>query len=269
MKPGPVEPMISDLYFYPIKSFRGFKVAEFRLDARGPQFDRRWTLVDEAAKFLTLRQMPQIARIGLRFDGDTGLELSTPSTEPIDFGLNEVEGPEAQVMVWKDSVPAREVSAEVSEWLSGVLAKKVRLMRLSDQAVRPFSDKLPERSIGFADKQPLLVIGRESLRELERKAGITIAMSRFRPNIVIDNIAAHAEDTWQGFTADGVKFEAVKPCTRCKITQVHPLTGEVSAEPLQTLTTYRKQDNGKINFGFYFAHTKEGRLKVGAKIVPV
>lgn len=262
------EPVISELNFYPIKSFRGFNVGEMRLDPRGPMFDRRWMLVDEAGKFLTMRQLPKLARIGLRFDGDTGLELSSSGTEPIDFGLNEFEGPELEVTVWKDNVPAHEVSGEVSEWLTGILSSKVRLVRMSDRAERGFSEKMPGRTVGFSDGSPLLVIGRESLRDLERRIGTTMSMSRFRPNIVIENIPAYAEDNWSGFTVDGVQMTAIKPCTRCKITNVHPLTGEIGVEPLKTLETYRKQESGKVTFGQYFAHVKEGKLKVGSKVTP-
>ena len=49
-----------------------------------------------------------------------------------------------------------------------------------------------------------------------------------------------------------MEFKALKPCTRCKITTVHPLTGEVGDEPLKTLATYRRQERG-IMFGYYYA----------------
>lgn len=267
MKPL-IEPVVSELYFYPIKSFRGFKVQELQLDSRGALYDRQWMLVDEAGKFLTQRQMPQLAKIGVRFDGDTGLELSAAEHGEIDFGLNEHEGETLPVVVWKSTVPAFEVSGEVSEWLSGVLSKKVRLVRISDDAKREFSDRFPDRSVRFHDAQPLLVISKAAVQELERKSGVTLSVSRFRPNIIVDHVPAHAEDGWASFKADGIEFSAIKACARCKITTVHPLTGEVGEEPLKTLSTYRRQEDGKVTFGYYYAHVKPGRIKTGARVSP-
>ncbi|MGE0528499.1 MAG: MOSC domain-containing protein [Bdellovibrionales bacterium] len=264
--------IIRDLYFYPIKSFRGFRTAELELTPNGAKWDRQWMLVDENQSFLTQRQIPGLARIGVRFEDDVALELSTPEQGVIDFGLEEQEGEALSVTVWKTQVPAFEVSSEVSQWLSDVLSRKVKLVRFSDDAYRPFpggpteaAPDVPRRGVRFMDQQPLLVISTASLKELEARASVSLSMSRFRPNVVIDQVPAHAEDTWPEFSVGSIRFQAIKPCSRCKITTVHPLTGEVSEEPLKTLATYRKQEKG-VMFGYYYAHLNEGRLKVGAPL---
>lgn len=256
---------VSELYFYPIKSFRGLRTGELRLEKSGPQWDRQWMLVDDKNGFLTQRQMPELARIGLLMD-DASIELSLQGHDSIDFGLEEKTGDAFAVKVWADEVPAYEVSPEVSEWLSAVLKKKVKLVRMSDAAQRA-SKVRPESRLRFVDQQPLLVISRGSLEQLELKAGVRLAMSRFRPNIVINHAAAHEEDHWSGFKIGNIEFQALKPCTRCKITTVHPLTGEVGEEPLKTLATYRRIEKG-IAFGYYYAHLQEGLIKLGAPVSP-
>ena len=259
--------VIKDLYFYPIKSFRGLRTAELTFDREGPLLDRQWMLVDDKNRFLTMRQMPLLTKIGLRIVDDAAIELSTPELGVVDFGLEERESAEFKVTVWKDEVPAFEVSSEISEWLSEVTGQKVRLVRLSENAKRGFSAEYPERYVRFTDAMPLQVISHAALRQLELKAGVTLAMVRFRPNIVIDEVEAHAEDSWPSFTVGKMNFAAMKPCTRCKITTVHPLTGEVGEEPLKTLETYRRIEKG-IAFGYYFAHMNEGKIRVGDQVVP-
>lgn len=254
--------IIKELYFYPIKSFRGLRTRELVLDADGPRLDRQWMLVDEAGRFITQRQMPLLARIGLRLVDGVAIELSSQGLEPVDFGLEEVEGPEQPVTVWKDTVPAFEVSREISAWLSEVTAQKVRLMRLSATARRGFSPDFADRHVRFVDQMPLLVISSASLKGLEQKAGVTLSMARFRPNLVVDGVEEHAEDNWGQFRAGRVEFQALKPCTRCKITTVHPLTGEVGEEPLKTLAAYRRIEKG-IAFGYYYAHRAPGTLRAG------
>jgi uncharacterized protein YcbX len=251
---------IKDLYFYPIKSFRGLRVNEMQLEKQGPRYDREWMLVDEKGKFITQRTMPILAKIGVRMD-EAGLELSAQGLGGVDFGLEEYEPNEIQVTVWKDTVPALEVSSEVSEWLSEFTGQKVKLVRFSPQAKRQVG-LLPEREIRFADACPLLVISVASLKDLEKRTGVTLSMSRFRPSVVVDQVPAYAEDLWSGFETSSIQFKALKPCSRCKITCTHPLTGEVGQEPLHTLSTYRRQEKG-VMFGYYYAHLSEGAIRVG------
>jgi uncharacterized protein YcbX len=186
-----------------------------------------------------------------------------PGFDSIDFGLEEQESEKLTVKIWKTEVPAYQVSEEVSDWLSGVLDKKVKLVRLGFEAGRRFSPEFEDREVRFVDSQPLLVLSLASQKLLEQKAGVSLSMARFRPNIVIDGVEAHAEDQWaNGFSVGSIQFKPMKPCARCTITSVHPLTGEVGEEPLKTLATYRKQDDGTM-FGYYYAHLGEGRIAVG------
>ena len=79
-------------------------------------------------------------------------------------------------------------------------------------------------------------------------------MSRFRPNIVIDDTAGpFDEDHWKairiGRGADAVVLHLAKGCPRCVQACTDQATGARGAEPLATLAEYRAR-NGT---GGYFA----------------
>jgi uncharacterized protein YcbX len=259
------EARIEQLYFYPIKSFRGVRTSVLTMDQLGPLWDRQWLLVDENGRFLTQRQLPELAKIELNFDPDSCLELAAADAGSIDFGLNEHMGDLLKVVVWKAEMLAQEVSGEVSEWLSQVLQRKVRLVRMAEGNARTFKPEFPERHVRFVDGKPLLVISAASVADLERRVGHPLSVLRFRPNVVVSGVGAYAEDSWPEFTVGKVRFQAVEPCTRCKITTVHPLTGQVGDEPLKTLATYRRLERG-IAFGHYYAHLTEGTIKIGERV---
>ena len=89
-------------------------------------------------------------------------------------------------------------------------------------------------------------------------------MLRFRPNLVIEDCDAHAEDGWQRIRIGHIEFHVAKPCSRCVIPTIDLETGTKSenTEPLRTLAGYRRKD-GKIYFGQNLVHQNRGTLSVG------
>ncbi|MEY3780285.1 MAG: hypothetical protein RLZZ510_268, partial [Bacteroidota bacterium] len=53
-----------------------------------------------------------------------------------------------------------------------------------------------------------------------------------------------------------------KPCSRCILTTIDPLTLERGDEPLRALSTYRKENN-KILFGANALCLKPGKIGIG------
>jgi uncharacterized protein YcbX len=94
--------------------------------------------------------------------------------------------------------------------------------------------------------------------ELERP----VPMDRFRPNIVVDGCAPHAEDGWESMTIGDVVFTVVKPCARCVITTTYQRTGQRTPEPLRALATYRSR-KGAVLFGQNLVHSGRGEIRVG------
>ena len=121
--------------------------------------------------------------------------------------------------------------------------------------------------VAFADGYPLLLIGQASLDDISHKVGRPLDMLRFRPNLVIEGSEAFAEDGWKRIRIGDVEFRLVKSCSRCILTTVDPQTGvrDELREPLATLMTYRKQENGTM-FGQNLVNDGNGVLEVGMPV---
>ena len=64
-------------------------------------------------------------------------------------------------------------------------------------------------------------------------------MERFRPNVVLEELPAWAEDRIDTLTIGEVTLRLVKPCTRCTIPSIDQQTGEASTDPLPVLRQFR------------------------------
>jgi uncharacterized protein YcbX len=119
--------------------------------------------------------------------------------------------------------------------------------------------------VSLADGYPFLIIGEESLHNLNARLEEKIEMRRFRPNFVFKGGKAFNEDTWSNFTIGNISFIGVKPCARCQLTTVDPDTGKKGVEPIKTLATFRASNN-KILFGQNLVALTEGEIKVGDEL---
>ena len=99
-------------------------------------------------------------------------------------------------------------------------------------------------------------------------------MSRFRPNIVLEELEAHTEDHLGELiihTSYGqAQLHLVKPCPRCAIPDINPHTAISSPEVNDTLRGYRTlaRVDGAICFGMNsIVHTGVGQiLAVGQQV---
>ena len=66
-------------------------------------------------------------------------------------------------------------------------------------------------------------------------------------------------------TIDDVEFRVAKPCDRCVMTTVDPVTLASGKEPLRTLARYRRWD-GKTWFGAYLIPDGSGHISVGGAL---
>lgn len=265
---------IAGLFIYPVKGCAGIPLATARLTARGLEHDRRWMIVDPGGRFRTQREMPQLATIRPELAGDM-LRLTLGDGTPLLVPLAE-EGQPVEVRVWRDQVSARSVAPEVDDALSAWLGRPMRLVRFPEQSVRPCDPAYaPTGShTGFADGFPLLVTSEASLAVLNdalaEDGSPPVPMGRFRPNIVLADIPAGAEDRHAAIEfAHGLGLDLVKRCDRCVVTTIDQASGErTGAEPLATLKRIRRNpDTRGAWFGQNavprFGPQQEPQLKVG------
>jgi uncharacterized protein len=260
---------LSALHLYPLKSAAGLAVETLDILPRGPRHDRRWLVVDTEGRFVTARQISRMVLIRAETMGE-GLRLSAPGLPDLDVAPPLPGASRLRVSIWKDMVDASVADPAADAWLSAFLRQPVRLVYMDDGARRAVDPAYarPGDEVSFADGYPLLVISQTALDGLNARlaeAGLaSVAMAQFRPNLVIADAAAHAEDDWKGVRIGEVAFDAVKCCTRCVFTTVDPVGGmrRDDDEPLNTLKQYRRTPNG-ITFGMNLIPRGIGTLRVG------
>ena len=254
---------VSALFIYPIKACRGIEVQAFRLDALGPQLDRRFMLVDEQGTFISQRQEPRLSQVVPSLS-PTALLVKAPgmSTLKLPLSLRD-DGRVTEIKVWKHTGPAIEADVTVHDWFSDWLQRPVRLVYMPYAQLRRVDPQhAPEEAYtSFTDGYPELLVSQASVDDLGRRAQMQLSLERFRPNIVVSGCEAYAEDSWKKIRIGEVPFDVVKPCSRCVVTTIEPATSEAGKEPLATLASYRKVD-GKAVFGQNCVHRDLGTIRV-------
>ena len=259
---------IHQLWIYPVKSCAGIALPEAELTPTGLRWDRHWMVVDSEGEFVTQRELPRMALIQpKRVEG--GFELQAPGMAPLLLRAD-ATGPEVRVRVWDDGVNALDMGEAAALWFSEFLSEgapedlqRLRLVRFDPAVQRPCNPKWTGGRTAwtqFADGFGLLVASTASLDELNQrldKAGhAPVAMNRFRPNVVLSGMeGAHDEDRigpWRVETEGGAAvFDNVKPCARCPIPNIDPVTALSTPAVGDTLQAYRQDRrlNGAITFG--------------------
>ncbi|MDO9259716.1 MAG: MOSC N-terminal beta barrel domain-containing protein [Polaromonas sp.] len=263
---GDVGAVIAGLWVYPVKSCAGVQVQEAILTETGLEFDRAWMVVDAQGAFLTQRELPRMALIQPQLKTHD-MVLRAPGMLALHIALDQVQEP-VHVTIWDDEVKAYDMGPIAAQWFSDFLGVKARLVRFDPEEKRASSQQWTgdvEALNQFSDGYPLLVLSEASLAGLNEKlqaAGATaVGMARFRPNIVLgdlsgDNgLAPHDEDRLellQIATERGVvQLKPVKPCPRCPIPNIDPVTALSSPEVGDALQTYRQDPRlkGAVSFG--------------------
>jgi uncharacterized protein len=283
-----IQAHIAGLYIYPIKSCAGIALDEALLTETGFDLDRAWMVVDAGGMFVTQRELPRMALIQPTLRSDD-LVLRAPGMLALHLRIDVVEAV-AQVQVWGDKVQAYDMGDVAAQWFSDFLApqrppgappRPYRLVRFDPEQRRLASMTWTagvEAPNQFADGFPLLVTSTASLEGLNRRLrsqGLAdVGMDRFRPNIVLSGLDEHDEDRvdqMQIATQSGtVVLKPVKPCARCPIPNIDPLTATSDPAVGDTLQSYRVDPrvNGGITFGMN-AITIEGvdqTLRVGQPV---
>jgi uncharacterized protein YcbX len=122
-----------------------------------------------------------------------------------------------------------------------------------------------DESVSFADGMPYLILGQESLDDLNSRLEKPVPMDRFRPNIVFSGGQPYVEDSWKKIRIGAVRFQVVKPCARCVLTTIDQETGLQGKEPLKTLAGYRTLGN-KVYFAQNMVALETGTIRIGDQI---
>lgn len=256
---------VSQLYLYPLKSARGYSVPQYSLDARGPRWDRRWMLVDEAGQFLTQRQHAVMTQLVSHIE-DNELQISAPGMPDliVPFFYWDMIKSTQPVTVWSDTVPAKIAEGHVNAWFSQVLKQPCRLAYMPEETKRLVDPAYAKKGeiASFSDGFPLLLATEASLQQFNQWLGSDIDIMRFRPNVVITGNTAFAEDEWRRIGIGTLEFHVAKPCSRCAIPTLDPITGERNTAVFATLKKHRSRE-GEVFFGQNLIASGKGEINVG------
>ncbi|WP_421439638.1 MOSC domain-containing protein [Agrobacterium tumefaciens] len=249
---------LHSLFIHPLKSGTPQSVETLNVFHDGIELDRRLMVVDENYRFLTAREMPELFAVRcVLVEG--GYVFLAPGMSPIEIGRTAVE--DTTATVWQDMVKARSFGHAIDGWLSNYLKREAHLVSMTKETHRPLR-MTPGRSYTFADTGPVLLTSQASLGELNERLDKPITMQQFRPNIVVQTTIAWEEDHWDRIRIGEVEFDVGAACDRCAMITIDPETRQRSptAEPLKTLSTYRKVENNHVYFGLYLVPRNTGRV---------
>jgi len=257
---------LSEIYVYPIKSLPGIRLNKAKCLTKGLEYDRRWMLVDDKNKFISLRHERKLLNFTIELNG-LGFHVSS-SVQKSSIQLPHVleKGDERKVKIWNDEVVGLEGNLGWSDWFSEALGRPVSLIYFPEENDRKIKKQwqVNDESVSLADGYPYLIVGQASLNSLNQKLSEPIGVERFRPNFVFKGESPGAEFLWKKFKIGDLNFMGLKPCERCIVTTINTETGAADKEPLKTLA--KEKINEKIVFGQHTIALEDGLVKVGDEI---
>lgn len=257
---------ISELYIYPIKSLAGIAVTEALVTKTGFEHDRRWMLVDENGRFISQREVPEMALLQVSVQ-DNGL-LATHKTKGNRIFIPfQSTGRQVKVTIWDDTCSAEYVNRGTDKWFTAMLGINCRLVYMPDETKRIVDQRYaPGNAVtSFSDAYPFMIIGQASLDDLNSRLDQALPTNRFRPNIVFTGGQPFEEDRMGHFTVGDIDFYGVKLCARCNIITIDQDNAQSGKEPAKTLAGYRKKNN-KILFGQNLVHQGAGIISIGDRM---
>ena len=257
-------PYISQLFYFPVKSLKGSKLDVMSIDEFGPQWDRRFMLVDKTGRFVTQRQLPKMGQISASINENTLVFTFDEQHRLVNLkDLNAIDQ-YMDVKVWGDEVRARLINGEINAWLSEILNREVLLCYMGDDTHRQVDLEFAQKGdrASFSDGFPFLIISEASVEFLANELGRKLALERFRPNIIVGGCDAFSEDQWKKIKINGVEFDIVKPCSRCVIPTLDLATSAKQPDVMQVMLKHRKQGKN-VMMGQNAIHRGLGEINVG------
>jgi uncharacterized protein len=220
---------VAGIWRYPVKSMAAEQLDGAEVSWHGLAGDRRWAFIragQERSGFpwLTIREQPELAHYRPRF---------TDPDRP-NGSLTLVRTPSGEEFDVADPALAAEFGPGVQ------VIKQQR---------------------GVFDEMPLSLISMQTVAWLGRRVGASLAVGRFRPNLLIDAAAGDfAEDTWVGriLRIGGLRMRVDQRDPRCVMTTIDPETLERNPAVLRAIA--RERDS---YLGVYGSTIEPGLVTVG------
>ena len=253
---------LQSITIYPIKSSSGIQLSNSWVEEFGLSFDRRFVVATPNGEFITARTEPRLCLIQANLTA-TGLNITAPDMPILSIEYAKLSDNYQKVTVWESIINGQQSAEHYNLWFSRYLNKPCQLLFFGEKSERFVKNK--KSQVGFADGYPLLLISQQSLNNLNKRLSKknAVTMPQFRPNIVVDGCEEFEEDSWSHIRIGEVEFEITKPCSRCVLTTINPIAGDLhlQQEPLKTLKTFRQVEDGDVMFGQNLVPLNQGQIK--------
>lgn len=257
---------LASIHIYPLKSAAGIAVGSARLEAKGLAGDRRMMVIDADGVALTARTAPALLTIAVQVDRDE-IVLTAPNLAPLTIFTPGLLPMSELASVWGDAVVTLDGGNAAAAWLTALLERPCRLAL--ERADTEREAGLPQGGpVSFADTAPLLLVNAASLAAVNTQLDTPVEMARFRANLVVSDIPAFDEDSWDVIRIGEVEFTVAAPCDRCVMITLDPESGasDPQREPLSLLVRHRRGADGKVYFGQFLVPRSTGRIFAGARV---
>ncbi len=267
---------VTDLHIYPLKGAQGVACDEVEVRRSGIVGDRELMLVIDG-EAVHQKDHTELARVRVELGDGNKRVFHHPEAGRLDHEVVR-ETPGAPAKLHYNDITVTDQGDEAAAWFGKALGvENVRLVSLPQPWDRwiPLPafeavDGKPQDS--FYDAAPILLNNQSSLDDFNTRTDEPVPMNRFRANVVVSGgLEAYAEDDLSSLRGDAIDLLSVAPCERCVITTTDQTTGErPTKEPLKTLSTYRRVEEGKygsgVLFGLYMTPREDCVLRVGDRL---
>lgn len=246
---------IAHIYRYPVKGLSADSLRKALLQpGAGIPGDRRYAIVRGGTlslslpgvrltenQFVTLANTPRLALLTTRWiDGATTLTVERDGRQVAWADLSTVVG-----------------RARISDFFAAFLGDHGQ----PEAGIIELGDELS----GLAGGTMVTVVSESSLHDLERVAGHSLDMRRFRPNLVLSGLPAWAELSMIGneiATGRGLRLRLVQPAECRASANVDPDLGIVDVNLVRSL----QRGFGHSSFGVLAEVVAGGVLEAGGKV---
>lgn len=237
---------------YPVKGFNGIELEEAALvKGKAIEFDRAFALALHGTKFD--ENSPRYLRKNhflMLLKNKELAEFELKSEDGQNIILCDLQGTELLTADLCNEDDAMDFAAFIHDYLDDDRIDMPKLVHANNHM---FSD---------IEEQYISIINLNSIRDFEKKTGLSIDFERFRGNIILEDM-----DPWTEFDLIGkrfllgdVEFEAMEKIGRCGATHVNVKTAERDMNILKSLN----EVYGHTNMGIYVDVKCNGLLKCGA-----
>lgn len=164
--------IVSKLFIYPVKSLGGISLTSAVITDRGFQYDRRWLLVNQDGRFLTQRELPEMALLQVSIeDHHLMIRHKQKTYPPLIIPFQQEHNEVQTVTIWTDICQAVYAGQAAAEWFSSLLSVKCSLVYMPEQSKRNVDPVYARNKeiTNFSDGYPFMIIGQASLDDLNSR----------------------------------------------------------------------------------------------------